>query len=69
MELTPQAKKRWESIPQQIQVKLLNNVWCTQCKEMVGIGNVRGKMDGKDLILEGICATCASPVARVIEAE
>lgn len=67
MDLTPQAKKLWSEVPEHIKVKLLNNVWCSSCGEMRGIGNVKGFVDGGDLILQGICTKCGKPVARVIE--
>lgn len=38
MEMTPQAKKLWERIPASIRVKLLNNVYCNQCRETRSIG-------------------------------
>lgn len=34
---------------------------------MVGIGNVSGKMERGDLILQGVCTACGNPVARLIE--
>jgi len=67
VQLTPQAKKLWDKVPKEVQVKLLNNVYCSQCKKMVGIGNVEGFVDRDDLILKGICTACGGAVARVIE--
>jgi hypothetical protein len=66
---SPQAKKIWESIPDSIRLKLLNNVWCTQCGEMTGIGNVSGKVESGMLVLRGVCTRCGGEVARVIENE
>ena len=40
--LTPPAKKIWRTIPADIRLKIVNNVWCVQCKEMTGIDKVRG---------------------------
>jgi hypothetical protein len=34
--LTPKAKKIWQAIPADIRLKILNNVWCVQCKAMTG---------------------------------
>lgn len=67
MELTPQAKILWAEIPGNIQVQLLNNVYCTACRTNTGIGNVKGTVEKGDLVLRGICTACAGPVARVIE--
>ena len=67
--LNPQAKKIWESIPGNIRLKLLNNVWCTQCGDMTGIGNVCGKVESGMLVLRGVCTRCGGEVARVIENE
>ncbi|MDY6791753.1 MAG: ORF6N domain-containing protein [Thermodesulfobacteriota bacterium] len=65
--LTPQASKIWDNIPGDIQMKLLNNVWCRTCSEVTGIGSVSGKVENGMLILKGICTHCGNPVARVIE--
>ena len=67
--LTPPAKKIWESIPGSIRLKLLNNVWCTQCGEITAIGNVCGKVESGMLVLTGVCTRCGGEVARVIENE
>jgi hypothetical protein len=67
MKMTPQAKKLWEMVPKEVRMKLLNNVWCTRCSEVRGIGNVDMTVDGGDLLLKGICSTCGGNVARVVE--
>ena len=67
MKLSPQAKKHWEKIPQSVRVKLLNNVYCTDCRGVTGIGEISGSVDRGDLVLKGICTTCGSQVARRIE--
>jgi len=65
--LTPQAFRIWINIPGNIQVKLLNNVWCRTCSDTTGIGSVRGKVQKGMLILKGICTRCGNPVTRAIE--
>jgi hypothetical protein len=65
--LTPKAKKTWQAIPADIRLKILNNVWCVQCKEMTGIGKASGKIESGMLVLRGICTRCSGEVARVIE--
>jgi len=68
--LTPQARSIWEAIPGNVQLKLLNNVWCFNCKETTGIGgDVTGKVAKGMLVLHGKCTRCGLAVARVIENE
>ena len=67
--LTPKAKKVWDSIPGDIRLKILNNVYCVQCREMTGIGNFTGKIEKGMLVLRGVCTRCGGEVARVIENE
>ena len=67
--LTPQAQKIWDAIPGDIQIKILNNVWCSTCSDMTGIGKVSGKVEKGMLILKGICTRCQNPVTRAIENE
>lgn len=66
---TPKAKKIWEAIPGIIQFKILNNVWCVQCRKESSIGNLNGKIESGMLVLRGTCTTCGGDVARVIENE
>ena len=67
--LTTQAFRIWINIPGDIQMKILNNVWCRTCSDITGIGSVSGKIEKGVLILRGICTRCGNPVARVIENE
>ena len=66
---TPKAKKIWESIPGDIQIKILNNVWCVHCRKESSIGNLTGKIESGMLVLRGTCTKCSGEVARVIENE
>ena len=66
---TPKAKKIWQAIPADIRLKILNNVWCVQCKQTTGIGKVSGKVESGMLVLRGVCTRCGGKVARVIENE
>jgi hypothetical protein len=43
--LTPQAFRIWINIPGDIQMKILNNVWCRTCSDITGIGSVSGKVE------------------------
>ena len=68
--LTPKARAIWEAIPGNVQIKLLNNVWCFNCRETTGIGGaVTGKVAKGMLVLHGKCTRCGGAVARAIENE
>ena len=47
--LTPQAFRIWINIPGDIQLKILNNVWCRTCSDTTGIGSVSGKVEKGEL--------------------
>gem|GEM_PF-2284389 len=64
---TTQAKLIWKSIPQPVRLKLLNNVYCVECKQMTGVGNIKMTVKGGDLIINGSCTSCGGNVARLIE--
>ena len=66
---TPKAKKIWEAIAGNIQIKILNNVWCVHCSKVSSIGNLTGKIESRMLVLRGTCIKCGGDVARVIENE
>jgi len=65
--LTPQARKIWNAIPGEIRMKILNNVWCVNCSDITGIGDVSGKIEQGMLVLRGICTRCGGSIARVLE--
>lgn len=68
--LTPKARNMWEGISGNVQIKLLNNVWCGICGKTSGIGgDVSGKVSKGMLVLQGSCTNCGKNVARVIENE
>ena len=66
---TPKAKIIWEAIAGDIQIKILNNVWCVHCRKVSSIGNLAGKIESGMLVLRGTCTKCGGDVARVIENE
>jgi len=43
--LIPQAQEIWDAIPDDIQMKILNNVWCKTCSDTTGIGSGSGKFE------------------------
>lgn len=69
MNQTPQAKKLWEAIPPDVRVKLLNNVWCSNCAKSTGVGKASMTVESSDLIIRGVCTACGSEVARLVEGD
>ena len=65
--LTPPAFRIWINIPGNIQIKLLNNIWCRVCSQTTSIRSVRGKVEKGMLVLRGIFTRCGNPVTRAIE--
>ncbi len=65
---TPDAQKKWDSIPGDIQDKLLKNVFCVKCK-LTAMIDYSGKVEKGDLILSGKCEKCGKKVSRLIEGE
>lgn len=61
------AKKVFESIAPEVRVRILNNVWCMDCRRTVGIGITSMEVVRGDLVLKGLCTKCGGPVARLIE--
>ena len=66
---TPEALKRWNTIPAAVRQKLLGRVWCPHCADMTTLVDYQGRIEKGDLILTGACVRCGGSVARVIESE
>ena len=66
-DFTHEARKLWESIPDDTLPRLLANALCVHCEGEATITNFSGAMDGADLVLVGKCSECDGDVARVIE--
>ncbi|MBL7214598.1 MAG: hypothetical protein ISS71_02845 [Phycisphaerae bacterium] len=66
---TLEALRRWEKIPKEAQRKILDNVFCGECLDVVTIRLEMAKMDGKNLILQGKCQYCRHDVCRLVEPE
>jgi len=64
---TPEARCRWENVPEWAQKKILDNVFCVKCLRSVTILLKRAEMDGNDLVLKGKCQDCGKNVCRVVE--
>jgi len=66
---TPQARRRWEKIPEWAKKKILDNVFCGRCHGPVTIILETAEMKGKDLVLLGKCQHCGKDICRVVEPE
>ena len=64
---TPAAWPLWEAIPPATQERILDNVWCGQCRAARRIANFIGVAQKGHARLQGFCSTCGCVVARVIE--
>jgi hypothetical protein len=65
--LTPEAKRRWEQVPEAARKAILDNVWCSECRTGIALQFREGKMVGTSLVLHGTCRICGAEVARVVE--
>ena len=64
---TPRAAVLWGTIPKDARVRLLANVFCSNCSNIVEIADFTGDEENGDLVLTGSCARCGYNVVRVIE--
>jgi hypothetical protein len=69
LRFTTAAWRLWLRIPEPIQRRLLDNVWCTACRQVTTMVDYHGQVVEGDLILTGICATCGITVVRQVELE
>ncbi len=67
MNQTQQAKKVWKDIPNDMRLKILNNVWCTHCSKVISVGNTTMHIASSHLIIRGHCTLCGNHVARLVE--
>ncbi|MFJ5762092.1 hypothetical protein ACIQAA_23815 [Neobacillus sp. NPDC093182] len=61
------ANKKWLAIPAAIRKDLEQNVWCSNCSEVVQIVNYDVKDSPPGIVLKGKCKNCGKDVARFIE--
>ena len=64
---TPEAEAAWAVIPSSAKEKLISKVWCPYCRTAAVMVDFGGRVEGKDLVLHGQCASCGGQVARVVE--
>ncbi|NOQ32231.1 MAG: hypothetical protein GQ570_14035 [Helicobacteraceae bacterium] len=63
----PKAMNRFNQIPDDVKSKLLSNVYCSKCADVVKIVDFEATMDHDDLMLQGKCDKCSANVSRLIE--
>ncbi|WP_078551613.1 hypothetical protein [Bacillus alkalicellulosilyticus] len=63
------ANEKWLALPSDLRGKLIKNVWCTKCSDVVKITNYIIYDHPLGISLEGKCETCGLGVSRVIELE
>lgn len=61
------AMQKFNQIPDDIKSKILSNVYCSKCKDIVRIVDFEATVDKDDLLLKGKCENCSGKVARLIE--
>lgn len=64
---TPPAARRWRELGPERQELFLGNVWCVTCGAGTTMEEPTGRIEGGDLVLQGVCRWCGGVVARVIE--
>ena len=62
-----EAAKIWEEIPVEFREKILENVFCSHCRDSVRMVDYSGSVVSGDLLLKGNCAICDHVVARLVE--
>ena len=66
-QFSPKAAKIWEEIPVEFHEEVLDNVFCSHCRDSVRMIDYSGSVVGGDLLLKGNCAICGHKVARLVE--
>ena len=60
-------KQKWEAIPKEFKERIIFNVWCSHCGDVVEILDYKVYSAGRDILLRGRCAVCGGEVARLVE--
>jgi DNA invertase Pin-like site-specific DNA recombinase len=66
---TAAAQRLWTRLPQPIQRKVLDHVWCSTCGKTTTMVQYSGQVREGDLLLTGLCAACGNKVVRLLESE
>jgi hypothetical protein len=61
------AARTWERIPSDARLRLLNSVWCPECRTLTSIVMSGMNKIGSGLVIQGTCIRCGDRVARVVE--
>lgn len=64
-----EANKKWLSLPQNFRKKLIANVRCTTCNDMVTITDFIIVDHPVGVMLDGKCNDCGNKAVRVVEME
>jgi len=64
---TARAVRLWRGLDSAIRVRLLNNVWCSNCGVTRSMQLLGGREEDGDLVLNGRCLICGGEVARLVE--
>jgi hypothetical protein len=67
IKFSQKAMQRWNQIDDKVRLHLLENVYCSKCKDAVKIIDFEATIQDNDLILNGKCSICNNDVARLIE--
>jgi hypothetical protein len=60
------AERRWLAYPQRFRDAVIDNTWCTCCREAVRILNYTVQPKPGGIALVGTCAACGNHVVRYI---
>lgn len=58
---------KWMKLPKDIREKILNNVFCSNCRDAVKVVEYSIEEDKIGLIIKGKCEACGGKVVRVVE--
>jgi hypothetical protein len=61
-----EAIKKWNKIPKNLQVLIINNVFCSTCLTTTVV-EYSIKNDIYGVLIEGKCKKCGKDVARLVE--
>lgn len=62
-----EANKKWLSIPEDFRKKIIANVRCTSCNDVVTITDFIIIDHPVGVMLDGKCKNCGNKVVRVVE--
>jgi hypothetical protein len=64
---SPEAAILWSSVPSDARHRILNAVWCSNCRGAVQMIDFTDQVEKGDLILTGKCTKCGGKVVRLLE--